>query len=57
MYIIKNALKSISRFKEKNILIGIILIMIVALSCVALIIKNAANEVVSLYKNSTVYRL
>lgn len=52
MYIIKNAFKSISRSKGRNILIGIILTVIAIASCVALTIKNAANEVVTSYKNS-----
>jgi putative ABC transport system permease protein len=44
MYILKNALKSISRSKGRNILIGIIVIVISISSCVALSIKNAAAK-------------
>jgi len=42
--VIINALKSISRSKGRNILIGIIVVAIAAASCVALAIRNAANE-------------
>ncbi|MDR0222776.1 MAG: ABC transporter permease [Oscillospiraceae bacterium] len=44
MLIIINALKSITRSKGRNILIGIIVLAIAAASCVALAIRNAANE-------------
>ena len=44
MFVIINALKSISRSKGRNILIGIIVVAIAAASCVALAIRNAANE-------------
>lgn len=52
MYIIKNALKSISRSKGRNILIGIIILVIAVSSCVALSIRNSANEIVSKEKAS-----
>lgn len=44
MYILKNALKSISRSKGRNILIGIIVMVIAISSCVSLSIKNAAAK-------------
>jgi putative ABC transport system permease protein len=44
MYILKNALKSISRSKGRNILIGIIVAVIATASCISLSIKNAATE-------------
>jgi putative ABC transport system permease protein len=44
MYILKNALKSISRSKGRNILIGIIVVVIAISSCVSLSIKNAAAK-------------
>ena len=44
MLIIINALKSITRSKGRNILIGIIVLAISASCCVALAIRNAANE-------------
>ena len=47
MYIIKNALKNIWRSKGRNILLGIIVIMIAVSGCIALSINNAANEVVA----------
>lgn len=52
MYIFKYALKSISRAKGRNILIGIILTVIAISSCVALSIKNAADSVVENEKSS-----
>ena len=47
MYILKNALISITRNKGRNILIGIIILVIAAISCIALSTMNAANEIVS----------
>jgi putative ABC transport system permease protein len=44
MYILKNALKSISRSKGRNILIGIIVVVISISSCITLSIKNAAAK-------------
>ncbi|QNO14328.1 ABC transporter permease [Alkalicella caledoniensis] len=44
MFVIINALKSISRSKGRNILIGIIVVAIAAASCVALAIRNTAHE-------------
>ena len=44
MLVIINAMKSITRSKGRNILIGIIVLVIAASSCVALAISNAAAE-------------
>ena len=44
MLVIINAMKSITRSKGRNILIGIIVLAIAASSCVALAIRSAANE-------------
>lgn len=44
MYIIKNALMSISRAKGRNILIGIIALAIAVSSCIALSIKESAAK-------------
>ncbi len=44
MLVLINAMKSIVRSKGRNILIGIIVLAIAASSCVALAIRNAANE-------------
>lgn len=44
MYIIKNALRSISRSKGRNVLIGIIVLVIAISSCVALSIREAAGS-------------
>ncbi len=49
MYILKNAWISIMRNKGRNILIGIIIIVVACSSCIALSIMNAANEIVSSY--------
>ena len=43
MYILKNALRSIGRAKGRNILIGIIALIIAISACVALSIKESAN--------------
>lgn len=43
MYIIKNALKSITRNKLRNILIGVIVLIISVSACVALSIQQAAE--------------
>lgn len=44
MYIFKNALRSISRAKARNILIGIIALVIAVSACVALSIKESAAK-------------
>lgn len=51
MYIIKNALVSISRNKGRNILIGIIAIVISCAASIALAIKNSATALISSYEN------
>lgn len=52
MYIFKNAWKSIVRSKGRNVLIGIVIVVIAISSCVALSIKNSANEIVKSNKES-----
>lgn len=44
MLMLKNALTSVSRFKGRNILIGIIVLVIAVSSCIALSIREAANS-------------
>lgn len=44
MYIFKNALRSISRSKGRNILVGIIVLVIAISTCVALSIREAASK-------------
>lgn len=44
MYIIKNALKSISRSKGRNILIGIIVLVISVSACIGLSIRQASEN-------------
>ena len=51
MYIIKNALVSISRNKGRNILIGIIAIVISCAASIALAIKNSATALISSYES------
>lgn len=51
MYVLKNALKSITRIKGRSILIGIVVLIIATSSCVALSIKNSASSLVESYKN------
>jgi putative ABC transport system permease protein len=52
MYIVKNAWKSIIRSKGRNILIGIIVMVIATSSVVALAIRSSANEVVRQQKEN-----
>lgn len=52
MYILKNSLISILRNKGRNILIGIIIIVIACASTVALSIRNTANTIVKNYEES-----
>ena len=52
MYILKNAFKSISRSKGRNILVGIIVVLIAVASCIALAINNSANEIVKAQRES-----
>ncbi len=44
MYILKNALRSINRSKSRNVLIGIIVLVIAVSSCVALSIREASHS-------------
>lgn len=44
MYILRNALKSISRSKGRNILIGIITLVIAVSACIGLSIRQAAED-------------
>ncbi len=44
MYIVKNALRSISRSKGRNILIGIIVLAIAISACIGLSIRGAAGS-------------
>lgn len=53
MFIFKNALRNISRSKVRNILVGIIVLVIAVSTCVALSIREAANEA----KESTMQNL
>ena len=52
MYILKNALTSIKRNKGRNILIGIIIIVVSIAITVTLAIRNSANTIVSAYKDA-----
>lgn len=47
MYLIKGAFKNISRAKGRNILIGIIVLIIAAASCVAISIRQSAKTIES----------
>ena len=51
MYIFKNAWKNIIRNKGRNILIGIIVIVIAAASSITLAIRESANDIVTAYRN------
>ena len=51
MYILKNALVSISRNKGRNVLIGIIIVVISAACAITLSIRNSANKIVDAYES------
>ena len=51
MYIFKNAFVSITRNIGRNLLIGIIIIVISCATAVTLAIKNSANSLIESYKN------
>ena len=51
MYIFKNALKTITRNKGRNILMAIIIIVIACASAVTLSIRKAANTIIDSYSN------
>lgn len=50
MYIFKNAWKNITRNKGRNILIGIIVVVIAAASSITLAIRESANDIVKAYQ-------
>lgn len=50
MYIFKNAWKNITRNKGRNILIGIIVIVIASASSITLAIRESANDIVEAYQ-------
>lgn len=52
MYILKNSIISIIRNKGRNILIGIIILVIACASTVTLAIRNTANTLVKNYENA-----
>ena len=52
MYILKNSFVSITRNKGRNILIGIIILVIAGSSTVTLAIRNTANRLVKNYEES-----
>ena len=52
MYILKNSLISIARNKGRNILIGIMILVIACASTVTLAIRNTANNLVKDYEES-----
>ena len=52
MYILKNSLISIARNKGRNILIGIIILVISCASAITLAIRNTANNLVKDYEES-----
>lgn len=51
MYIIKNALVSISRNKGRNLLIGIIVVVIACAAAITLAIRNSATTLIESYEN------
>ena len=51
MYILKNAWRNVTRNKGRNILIGIIILVIASSSCVALAIMNTSKTLIDSYAN------
>lgn len=51
MYILKNALVSITRNKGRNLLIGIIIVVISAACAITLAIRNSADKIVDAYES------
>lgn len=54
MYILKNAFKSITRNKGRNILIGIVIFVISIACTVSLAILNSADKLITSYKDASV---
>lgn len=52
MYILKNAIKNLGRNAGRNIFLGIIMLCIITISCVSLIINNAAQGIKEDYKKT-----
>ena len=50
MYIFKNAWRNIARNKGRNILIGIIIVVIAAACSITLAIRESANDIVEAYR-------
>ncbi len=57
MYILKNAFISIKRNKGRNILIGIIFVVIACASTITLAINNTASDLIASYQNSYKHEL
>lgn len=51
MYILKNALVSITRNKGRNFLIGIIVVVIACAATITLAIRSSANNLIEAYEN------
>lgn len=51
MYIVKNAFKNIFENKGRNIMIAIIFLLVITMSCVALVISNNTTVIAQDYKN------
>ena len=52
MYIVKNALISIIRNKGRNLLIGIIIVVIACSTTITLAIRSSAKSLINSYENS-----
>ena len=52
MYLVKNAIRNVVRNKGRNILIGIIILIITTCTCIGLSINKAASNLVNTYKNT-----
>lgn len=52
MYLVKNAFRNVVRNKGRNILIGIIILIITTCTCIGLSINKAATNLVNTYKDT-----
>ena len=52
MYILKNAWRNVLRFKGRNILVGIIIVIVTISCCVSLSIKSSSDTLISSYKDN-----
>ncbi|MFR5901246.1 MAG: hypothetical protein ACLUIO_17415 [Neglectibacter timonensis] len=52
MYILKNALQNLFRNTGRNLLTAAIFLLVITMSCVALVVYNGSNSMAEQYKDS-----